>query len=45
MIYRGQIIFLLPITKVRQLTPVKYFAAPENQDLGIVKRAFSKTQY
>ena len=32
------IIFLLPIKKVRQLTYVKYLAALENRDLGIVKR-------
>ena len=38
MIYRGQNHFYVAHQKGKTTDPVKYFAAPENQDLGIVKR-------
>jgi hypothetical protein len=38
MIYRGLYHFYVAHQKGKATNPVKYFAAPENQDLGIVKR-------
>ena len=38
MIYRGLYHFYVAHQKGKATDPVKYFAAPENQDLGIVKR-------
>ena len=38
MIYRGQNHFYVAHQKGKTTDPVKYFAAPENKDLGIVKR-------
>ncbi|MGH8001120.1 MAG: IS4 family transposase [Brasilonema sp.] len=38
MIYRGQNHFYVAHQKGLATDPVKYFASPENQDLGIVKR-------
>lgn len=38
MIYRGLYHFSVAHHKGKATDPVKYFAAPENQDLGIVKR-------
>ncbi len=38
MIYRGLYHFYVAHQKGLTSDPVKYFAAPENQDLGIVKR-------
>jgi hypothetical protein len=38
MIYRGLYHFYVAHQKGKANDPVKYFAAPENQDLGIVKR-------
>ncbi len=38
MIYRGLYHFSVAYQKGLTTDPVKYFAAPENQDLGIVKR-------
>lgn len=38
MIYRGLYHFSVAYQKGKATDPVKYFAAPENQDLGIVKR-------
>ena len=38
MIYRGLYHFSVAHQKGKATDPVKYFAAPENQDLGIVKR-------
>ncbi len=38
MIYRGQNHFYVAHQKSKATDPIKYFAAPENQDLGIVKR-------
>ena len=38
MIYRGLYHFYVAHQKGKTTDPVKYFAAPENQDLGIVKR-------
>lgn len=38
MIYRGLYHFSVAYQKSKATDPVKYFAAPENQDLGIVKR-------
>ena len=38
MIYRGLYHFYLAHQKSKATDPIKYFAAPENQDLGIVKR-------
>jgi hypothetical protein len=38
MIYRGLYHFSLAYQKGRTTDPVKYFAAPENQDLGILKQ-------
>ncbi|MUG96974.1 IS4 family transposase [Scytonema sp. UIC 10036] len=38
MIYRGLYHFYVAYQKGKATDPVKYFASPENQDLGIVKR-------
>ncbi len=38
MIYRGLYPFSVARQKGLAQDPIKYFAAPENQDLGIVKR-------
>jgi hypothetical protein len=38
MIYRGLYHFYVAHQKSKAADPIKYFAAPENQDLGIVKR-------
>jgi hypothetical protein len=38
MIYRGMYHFYVARQKGLANDPIKYFAAPENQDLGIVKR-------
>ncbi len=38
MIYRGLYHFIVAYNKGETIAPVKYFSAPENQDLGIVKR-------
>jgi len=38
MIYRGLYHFYVAHQKDKAIDPVKYFASPENQDLGIVKR-------
>jgi hypothetical protein len=38
MIYRGLYHFYVAHQKGLATDPIKYFAAPENQDLGIVKR-------
>lgn len=38
MIYRGLYHFYVAHQKGKVTDPVKYFAAPENQNLGIVKR-------
>lgn len=38
MIYRSLYHFYVAHQKGKATEPVKYFAAPENQDLGIVKR-------
>jgi len=38
MIYRGLYHFYVANLKGKATDPVKYFASPENQDLGIVKR-------
>jgi hypothetical protein len=38
MIYRGLYHFSVAHQKAKATDPVKYFAAPENQDLGIIKR-------
>jgi len=38
MIYRGFYHFYVAHQKGKATDPVKYFAAPENQDLGIIKR-------
>jgi len=38
MIYRGLYHFYVAHQKGKATDPIKYFAAPENQDLGIVKR-------
>jgi hypothetical protein len=38
MIYRGLYHFSVAHQKGKAIDPVKYFAAPENQDLGIVKQ-------
>ena len=38
MIYRGLYHFIVAYNKGTAQDPVKYFSAPENQDLGIVKR-------
>lgn len=38
MIYRGLYHFYVAHQKGKTTDPIKYFAAPENQDLGIVKR-------
>ena len=38
MIYRGLYHFYVAHQKGLASDPVKYFAAPENQDLGIVKQ-------
>lgn len=38
MIYHGQNHFYVAHQKGNATDPVKYFASPENQDLGIVKR-------
>ena len=38
MIYRGLYHFIVAYNKGTASDPVKYFSAPENQDLGIVKR-------
>ncbi len=38
MIYRGLYHFSVAYQKGKATDPIKYFAAPENQDLGIVKR-------
>ena len=38
MIYRGLYHFSVAYQKGQATDPVKYFAAPENQDLGIVKQ-------
>lgn len=38
MIYRGLYHFYVAHQKGLASDPIKYFAAPENQDLGIVKR-------
>ncbi|OWY62834.1 IS4 family transposase, partial [cyanobacterium TDX16] len=38
MIYRGLYHFSVAYQKGKATDPVKYFSAPENQDLGIVKR-------
>lgn len=38
MIYRGLYHFYVAHQKGKATDPVKYFAAPENQDLGIIKR-------
>ena len=38
MIYRGLYHFIVAYNKGEVEDPVKYFSAPENQDLGIVKR-------
>ena len=42
MIYRGLYHFYVAHQKGKASDPVKYFAAPENQDLGIVKRRRKK---
>ena len=42
MIYRGLYHFYVAHQKGKANEPVKYFAAPENQDLGIVKRKRKK---
>ena len=38
MIYRGLYHFYVAHQKGKATDPIKYFSAPENQDLGIVKR-------
>ena len=38
MIYRGLYHFYVAYQKGKATDPIKYFSAPENQDLGIVKR-------
>ena len=38
MIYRGMYHFYVARQKGKATDPIKYFAAPENKDLGIVKR-------
>ncbi len=38
MIYRGLYHFIVAYSKGKAIDPVKYFAAKENQDLGIVKQ-------
>lgn len=38
MIYRGLYHFSVAHQKGQATDPIKYFAAPQNQDLGIVKR-------
>ena len=38
MVYRGLYHFSVARQKGQAIDPVKYFAAPENQDLGIVKQ-------
>jgi hypothetical protein len=38
MIYRGLYHFSVAQQKGQSTNPVRYFAAPENQDLGVVKR-------
>lgn len=38
MIYRGMYHFYVPSQKGLTHDPIKYFASPENRDLGIVKR-------
>jgi hypothetical protein len=38
MIYRGLYHFSVAHHKGQATDPVKYFAAPQNQDLGIIKR-------
>jgi len=38
MLYRGLYHFTVAHHKGRAYHPVKYFAAPENQDLGVIKR-------
>ena len=38
MIYRGMYHFYVAHQKGQATDPIKYFAAPENKDLGIVKR-------
>ena len=38
MIYRGMYYFYSARQKGKATDPIKYFAAPENKDLGIVKR-------
>ncbi len=38
MIYRGLYHFSVAHQKGQVTDPVKYFAAPQNQDLGIIKR-------
>lgn len=37
MVYRGLYHFSVAYDKGKATDPVKYFAAPENQDLGVVK--------
>jgi hypothetical protein len=37
MIYRGLYHFSVARQKSKATDPIKYFAAPENQDLGVVK--------
>lgn len=38
MIYRGLYHFIVAYNKGKTKDPVKYFSAPENRDLGIIKR-------
>ena len=38
MIYRGLYHFIIAYNKGEAIDVVKYFSAPENQDLGIVKK-------
>ena len=37
MVYRGLYHFSVAYDKGKATDPVQYFAAPENQDLGVVK--------
>lgn len=44
MIYRGLYHFSVAYDKGKTEDPIKYFAAPENQDLGVVNISESKLQ-